>query len=200
MIAVDLGTNALASEKQAAQAQDTPHQVLLLQGEIPLESNLAALRASRALRIWNPAPPVQIPEDAWSFIDVITPNEREAAALTGFPVDELDEARTAAHWLHLKGVRFAVVTLGANGAYWVGETGEGHVPAPSVEAVDTVGAGDALNGALAVALAAPGAVENFEAALRFAVECASISVQRVGAQSGLPRPEDLPEELHVHLS
>jgi ribokinase len=200
MIAVDLGTNSLVSTEMAAEAAAQPHDVLLLQGEIPLETNLNALNTSPALKIWNPAPPVEIPEEAWSKIDVLTPNEREAAALTGFPVETLDEARIAARWLHLKGVRVAVVTLGANGAYWVGESGEGHVPAPSVEAVDTVGAGDSLNGALAVALAAPGALDHFEQALNFAVQCASISVQRVGAQSGLPRPQDLPEELHAHLS
>jgi ribokinase len=80
-------------------------------------------------------------------------------------------------------VQHVIITLGKNGAYFQDKTNCFSVKAPVVKAIDTTAAGDTFNGAIAVALTEG---MGWEDAIRFAVEAASVSVTRMGAQASVP--------------
>jgi ribokinase len=165
--------------------------VLLLQNETPVEAAHAAIqiaRAGEALVICDPAPAVGYDRALIAAADIITPNETEAAMLTGRAITDRASALEAARWLVAQGARNAIVKLGADGVVHAGREGEGHVAAPAVVAVDTVAAGDCFNGALAVALAEGMA---FRDALAFACRAASIAVTRAGASASMPYRHEL---------
>jgi ribokinase len=197
MISVMLGANMHLLEDHGFNATvDTRHDVLLMQGEIPIETNFACASASQGLVIFNPAPACSIPPKMYEHLDYLTPNEHEAAFLVGeanFNVHRIFESTSA---LLDRGVQNVVITLGAMGAAFANSETKGMVYAPKVVAADTVGAGDCFNGALAFAVA-HGA--DLESATRFAVECASISVQSLGAQTGLPYWYELSESIRSIL-
>ncbi|MFF2132737.1 ribokinase [Streptomyces olivochromogenes] len=154
---------------------------LLLQLEIPLAAVLAGAEAARRHRvrtILTPSPVQSLPPELLASIDLLVPNEHEAAALTG--VTDPHEAATAL----LDQVPEVVVTLGAAGSLYAARGAEPlTVPAPRVTAVDSTGAGDTFVGTLAVALAEG---RPMRAALAWASTAASLSVQRVGASSSMP--------------
>ncbi len=165
--------------------------VLLVSLEIPLETASRALRRgwdAESFTILNPAPAPALLEvelrELLSGVMAITPNRVEAMAMAGMTQSEGSEPDWSACGFRLKelGPAVAFITLGSNGCAVI-DAKSGSVPAPRVEAVDTVGAGDAFNGALAVAL-----MENrspFEAAA-WANAAAALAVTRAGAQSALP--------------
>jgi len=119
---------------------------------------------------------------------VITPNETEAEALVGFPVSDPDSAERAAQWLVGRGVELAVVKLGAQGAYYATSEGGAYVPPFRVEAVDSVAAGDAFNGALAVALAEG---QDIPQAVRMASAAGALAVTKSGAQYSMPTRKEV---------
>jgi ribokinase len=163
--------------------------MLLLQLETPLPTvRHAATLAMKAgvPVILNPAPAAPLAGELLSRVSVLTPNELEAAALTGASAYGVDAARRAAQRLHASGVANVVITLGREGALMEGEAGSDHVPGWTVTAVDTTAAGDAFNGALAVALAEGASLER---AVRFANRAAALSITRPGAQPSLPTRE-----------
>lgn len=130
--------------------------IFLTQLEQPLETAAAGLAIARShgvTTILNPAPALPLDSDLLALCDLVTPNETEAASITGIPTVSDEGVRAAAARLRQMGARNVVVTLGARGAYMSGEE-EGYVKSFSPPAVvDTAGAGDAFNGAMAVALA-----------------------------------------------
>ena len=129
---------------------------LVLQLEIPLDACLAAAslaRAASSLVVWNLAPFAPVPAGSLAAADVIVVNEAEAAGLLGETPASPAHAVAAARAIVALGVGAAVVTLGAGGAAWASRDADGHAPAHAVKAVDTVGAGDAFCGALALSLA-----------------------------------------------
>jgi ribokinase len=114
---------------------------------------------------------------------ILTPNASEAAQLTG-----ARDPREAARILRERTGAPVLVTLGADGALLL-DGGEQHrLPAPAVDVVDTTGAGDTVNGALAAELAAGRPL--LEAA-RFALAAAALSTRAPGARGGMPRREDV---------
>jgi ribokinase len=159
--------------------------VLVASLEVPLQTieHAVAVAAERGIRaVVNVSPPAQLSEATLATLDPIVVNEHEAAELLA---GDSDPRRL----LEL-GPRSAVITLGASGALVVEQGGVQTVEAPSVEAVDTTGAGDAFTGALAAQLAQ--GAELVQAA-RFAVKVAAISVTRRGAQPSYPTVADLAE-------
>ncbi|MGI5156370.1 ribokinase [Microbispora sp. CA-102843] len=161
---------------------------LLLQLELPMDAVVAAAHVPRAVSsraevILTPAPAVPLPAELLEAVDLIVPNEHEAAALTG-----RDDPRDALEAL-LGLVPEAVVTLGARGALYGSRDGtrlrEAAVP---VRAVDTTAAGDTFAGALAVART-EGA--DPARALRFASAAAALSVQREGASTSMPHRHEI---------
>jgi ribokinase len=154
---------------------------LLLQLEIPLPGVLAGARAARAhgvRTVLTPAPAQPLPVELLSSVDLLVPNEHEAATLTG-----RTDARSAAIAL-LEQVPEVVVTLGSAGCLYAARGADPvTVPAPKVTAVDSTGAGDTFVGTLAVAL---GEGRPMPEALRWAAEAAALSVQRAGASTSMP--------------
>ncbi len=193
-IAVAGGANEALTAEQVDVALDallpTPADVLLVGHEIPPATALAALRRGRtagARTILNPAPAAGVTSEALAMTDVLTPNQGEAAQLLGGTgelgamADDLVGA--------LAGGGHVLVTLGAAGARLHGSGGEAlTIPAPSVTAIDTVGAGDTLNGALAAGLAAGLPLAD---AARRAVAAAALAVMRPGAREGMPAAAEL---------
>jgi ribokinase len=164
---------------------------VLVQLEIPLEAVTALVDKAFAHGvpvILNPAPARPLSDDLISKLFIITPNETEAELLTGVKVTDEVSAAKAAKILREKGVKLAIITLGAKGAFLLSDQVEILIPSIKVNAVDTTAAGDTFNGALTVALA-----EGMEiiAAIRFANQAAAISVTRMGAQSSQPYRSEL---------
>ena len=162
---------------------------LLLQLEIPpgaVRHAISRARQSGIRVILNPAPASladPLPDALLAQIDVLTPNEHEAAALLGYETTDGLDWMDAAARLHARGVKFVIITLGAEGCVLADATGVRHIPAIPVTAVDTTAAGDCFTGALAVALAEG---RSPDAAAGFAAAAAAISVTRSGAQPSLP--------------
>jgi ribokinase len=153
--------------------------------EIPLSTARLALEVARrhgAITILNPAP---LPErlEFLELADYVTPNESEAARLTGLPVTDVDSAARAAAAMHARGAACVLVTLGAAGVLALGAAGRTLAPALSVTAVDTTGAGDAFIGAVAGALAER---RPLAAALVFANAAAGLACTKRGAQPSMP--------------
>jgi ribokinase len=160
--------------------------VLLMQLESPLNTVETAAQVARDAGtkvILNPAPAQALSESLLCLVDVITPNETEAQALTGVAVNTEDDAQKAANILHGYGIATVLITLGAKGV-WLSEQGKGElIPGFRVQALDTTAAGDTFNGAFVTA-----ELEGLSRrdAIRFAHAAAAISVTRSGAQPSIP--------------
>jgi ribokinase len=188
-IAVAPGANRAltAADVERRQADFAWAEVVVCSLEVPLEAVRRALEIARthaATTIVNPAPFPDAGIDFLSLADYVTPNETEAARLAGLEVAGLDGARTAAAAVRARGAGTAVLTLGNAGVLADGPDGVVHAPAFTVTAVDTTGAGDAFNGALAVAL---GERRPLVEALRFANAAAALACTRRGAQPAMPQ-------------
>jgi ribokinase len=161
--------------------------VLLLQLEIPISAVLAAAEAARnagVTVILDPAPaPRDLPPSLYSLADIITPNEVEAAQLTGIDVVSPEAAAEAARELQRRGVKTAIVKLGDRGVCWATDTETFFIPAFSVDAVDTVAAGDAFNGALAAAIVRGLSLKE---AIVWGSAAGAIAATQAGAQPSLP--------------
>ncbi|TDL87750.1 ribokinase [Meridianimarinicoccus aquatilis] len=171
--------------------------VVMTQLEQPMpaaQAFLARGRAAGAVTILNPAPAASLPDGMLAMCDYVTPNESEAEGLTGISVQTVDDARRAADALIEQGAGAAIITLGEKGALLHGPDQSVHVPILKAGPVcETTGAGDALNGAFAAALAEGLSPVD---ALRFGVAAACISVTRPGAAASMPTRE----EIRAHLN
>ena len=204
MIAVSQGASALLSPQDVEQHAELIRsaRVVLLQQEIPAETVAAAIALAssggaadgrrRPVTMLNPAPFRQIPAEVLSGVDILVPNAGELADLLG--ADEPETAAQAVELLRAQGLptRCVIVTLGAEGALIARADGDDvefvTVPAPKVEVVDTVGAGDVFCGALADALARD---VDLVDAVRWATHAAALAVTKPGAQGGLPSAADV---------
>lgn len=161
--------------------------VFVTQLEQPLAAarrGLEIARAAGVTTILNPAPAAALPDDLLALCDYVTPNETEAAELTGLTVAGVDEARAAAEALIARGAGAAVITLGAQGALFHGGGRSELVPAVRAGAVvETTGAGDAFNGGFATGLARG---MDPAAAVRLGCAVAGISVTRAGTAPSMP--------------
>ena len=161
--------------------------LLQLEVSIDLSRRVAELAASQGVTvILDPGPVRPLPADFYRHVSVITPNETEAEALVGYPIRDTDNAASAARELLNRGVGAAVIKMGAQGAYWADGDAGGHAPPFPVDAVDTVAAGDAFNGALAVALAEG---HSLVEAVRWGSAAGALAVTKVGAQDSMPARE-----------
>jgi ribokinase len=156
-----------------------------LELQIPaVEHGLKVAHSLGVMTILNPAPGLPLPPGIFALCDYVTPNETEAALLTGLPVSNMEGADRAAQALLDRGVRNAVVTLGAQGALVKNARLTKHVPAVDAgPVVETTGAGDAFNGGFAIALAEG---KDIVAATRFGCAVAGISVTRPGTALSMP--------------
>lgn len=146
----------------------------------------------KALSILNPAPVTPwLNADLWRRFDMITPNEHELAELLGGcgkAVSNWDRPAEIHQACQALGVAQVVVTLGSRGALISTKGGFHLVPVRETTVVDTTGAGDCFNGALAVGLAEG---MDLGAAVTLANRAASLSVSRSGAAASMPTREDV---------
>ena len=185
--------------------------VTLAQLESPLDAIAAALRIARdagGIAILNPAPVnVAVPRELLALADILTPNETECAGLfarhlgeriDGEAIASLDSPRLHALCRDLLPGGTVVVTLGAAGCFVShpdsatrgDDSAWYRLSAEPANPVDTTGAGDAFNGALAAALALrPGAA--FAVHLREANRYAALSTERPGAALSMPDRAEL---------
>jgi len=187
------GANGAVSVADVARLEQalSDVRVLLLQLEVPLDAVIAAARAARdrgVVVILDPAPAQALPEELYTLADIITPNESEAAILTGLTVADDAGAAEAARVLLARGARRAIIKLGARGALVADSSGERLAPAYAVTPVDTVAAGDAFNGGLAAALSEG---RSFDEAVRWGLATGALSVLKSGAQPSMPERSEL---------
>jgi ribokinase len=171
----------------------TEAHVCLFQLEIPAEATRAGMELARSAgkrTILDPAPAPRepIPREILSQADYVTPNETEAQLITGVEVSDSQSAERAARALREQGAGTVIIKAGAHGAYVVDENGVRHVDGFSVKAVDTTAAGDAFNAGLAYSL---GEGNDLEEAVRYANAVGALACTKLGAQSALPRREEV---------
>jgi ribokinase len=158
--------------------------VVLLGHEVPEEAVVAGAAAARAAgwtAILNPAPARPLPAGLDGVL--LTPNADEARVLSGE-----DDPEDAARALAARTGAPVLVTLGGDGALLYDREPE-RLPAPAVDVVDTTGAGDTVNGALAAELAAGRSLRD---AVCFALAAAALSTRAAGAREGMPRRDEVP--------
>jgi ribokinase len=192
-IAVASGANArlAAADVRKAKGVIASADIVLLQLESPLETvrEAAELAASAGVPvILNPAPARALGDDILRKVAYLTPNETEAEILTGITLIKKSDLAKAAHSILARGMKAVLITLGAKGVYVATREKAEVVPAFKVIPVDTTAAGDAFNGALAVALAEGRPL--FEAA-RFANAAAALATTKMGAQPSLANRKEI---------
>ena len=190
-IVVVSGANAtvttLSVEQRAIVADSA---FLVMQCELPVSVLVEGIRVARAAGVFTvltPAPVVPLPAGFLASVDLVVPNQIEAAELTG----ESDPVRAAE--VLSAGQTWAIVTLGSKGSV-VAFDGEalGLAPARPVTAVDTTAAGDTFVGALVARLAVDSVhgtavtPDQMIEAVRYATVASSIAVTRAGATSSMP--------------
>lgn len=185
MICVDPGANITVTDEEIESCKETIAcaDIVLVQ----LENNISAIervidiaKKNNAFIILNPAPYQPVTNEFLSKVDLLTPNATEAFLLTGCKVENRDSAERAADLLHSRGVRQLIITLGRSGALLSDGLSKEWIPCFPSTPVDTTGAGDAFNGALAARTAC---ADTLKQAALFAAAYAAVSVEKHGASS-----------------
>lgn len=187
------GANRLVGSAALEQARRVicESDVLLMQLEVPVETVIAAAAIAREAGvpvILDPAPaPATVPAGLLN-VDLICPNQSEAAALLGRPVDSLGDAVARIAELTMLGPRQAIITMAEQGAVvFDGETIETVSPF-EINAVDSTAAGDAFAAGLAVRLAEGATLFD---AVTFASAAGALAASGAGAQTAMPTREQI---------
>lgn len=191
---------------------------LMLQCEIPPAVSLKAARIAKEMGVrvvWDPAPADAFPPEAYGLVDVLTPNQAEAAALTGIDVTGVASAESAARALVSRGVRAVVVKLGEHGAFYLSNADSGSQPGSATFSQPDADSGSLPDtGAVYLPDAAGGYVPPFEVeavdtvaagdafgaamtcalaegkplgeAVRYGAAAGALAVTRPGAQDAMP--------------
>jgi len=182
-IAICPGANHLVSSDEVAELIPylAESKVLLLQLENNFDAIDGVMKIAKGLNIQvvlNPAPYSPDVDSLIANADIITPNETEATQISGVEITDIESAKRAAAIIHQKGAKSIIITMGQHGAVLFNGEQYSHIPAYNAVAVDTTGAGDAFNGALAASLAKG---KNITQSTLYATAFASLAVEREGA-------------------
>lgn len=198
-IAVAPGANLrlMPDELDPLKAALLEARVLMVQLEIPLATVKVALELAREQGLQTildpaPVPPGGLPPDLLSLVDILTPNEAEAEALTGCKVEEPEQICEVGHKLRSQGVGAVLITLASRGAYLQTAMEEEFFPAFRVNAVDSTAAGDSFNGALACALSEG---RSLRESVIWASAAGALATTRLGAQPSLPDRREIEDLL-----
>lgn len=186
------GANGRISAEQVSAAADTIRNsdVLMIQLEIPLDAVLEGVRIAKSAGIrviLDPAPARPLPDELFD-VDLICPNETEAALISGQTLNSIEDAAVVAQSLREKGARAVAITLGAEGTMLCDEHGADLIPSINTQAKDTTAAGDAFAGALAVRWIEGG---DLRQAVRWANVAGALAASAMGAQPSLPKREQI---------
>jgi ribokinase len=193
VIVVASGSNYELTPQDIDGARDaiTTADMLVMQLEIPMETvkHAARIAAEAGVKVLlNPAPGQALDADLLEVVDFLTPNETEAQLISGVAASGVEQAEQAARQMLNAGTKTVIVTLGGQGALIVSGEQVQHVAGRKVEVVDTTGAGDAFNGALAVAVAEG---KDLAAAVEFANCAAALQVTKVGTAPAMPYRDEV---------
>ncbi|EFM56091.1 ribokinase [Brucella inopinata BO1] len=196
-IAVCAGANARwsSADIDAYGADIAKARITLLQREVPHEANLAVAKAVRAAGgtvLLDPAPVGDASQmaDLIALSDIISPNETEAAEITGIEPTDLVSAEAAGRKLLERGPKIVILKLGSRGALLVTADEVKHFTPFKVKVVDTVAAGDSFNGGFAVAFSQARPLHD---CVRYGSAAGAIAVTRVGAGAAAPTAHEVEE-------
>lgn len=205
-IIVISGANMTTTVEEVAFLKDeiAQYDLVMLQFEIPMEVNITIARWAREKGVpvmVNPAPAAAFPDELLACATYLSPNEHEAAALTGIAIHtdhglNLQDVENAAYALQAKGVENVLTTLGENGAALLEQDGLHYIASvPDVAVADPTAAGDSFVAAFCVGVCIG---LNAYQAMDFARNTAAITVSRCGAQPSLPNLEDVMANMSLH--
>lgn len=198
MIVIDPGANLNATPAMIERAAEFIEHDAIVVAEmglpIPALNRLLEMKPNKGFElIFNPAPVrAGLSSAAWRNVDFVTPNQTEAFELTGVEVHDFESAAHAASKLLDLGPKAALITLGAQGAFYADAEQAFALRAFPVKVVDTTAAGDAFNGGFAASLAQGLPLRE---AVKKALAVAALCVTRRGAQSSMPTGEAVDEFL-----
>ncbi|WP_027955224.1 ribokinase [Halobacillus kuroshimensis] len=165
--------------------------VLLVQMEVPQDTVIRAMQLAKEKGMYvilDPAPAEGITVKALEYADIITPNKQETKHMLGIDVIDIDSAIKAAKAFESMGVKNSIIKMADKGSI-VYRSGEWtHINSIQVQALDTVGAGDAFAGALACRLSNG---DDLVTAAEFATIVGALKVTKLGAQAGIPTLEEV---------
>ena len=155
-----------------------------------MQRGLEIAKQNGVTTILNPAPAAELPDAVYQLSDYFTPNETEAAMLTGMPVATEEQAEVAAIRLLQRGVQTVIITLGEKGAYVCNSEVRQSIPSFDMgdRVVETTGAGDAFNGGFVRALAEG---QPLIEAVRFGSATAALSVTGYGTAPSMPTEKEI---------
>ena len=166
--------------------------ILITQLEIPIETVEYVLKIAKengVKTILNPAPAREISNDILKNVDFITPNETEFEVILGRELKSINELEEAMiYWQNENKLTKLVVTRGKDGSSYVEDNKVKTINTIEVEVIDTTGAGDTFNGALAHGITNELLMDD---AITFAGIAASLSVTKFGAQTGMPEIKEV---------
>ena len=165
--------------------------IFLTQLEIPKDVTLECLKIAKennVTTILNPAPASKLSDNFFQYIDYFTPNETEAEFYSGIKISHEQDASSAAAKLLEMGVKNVIITLGEKGLFYFDGEEKIYIKASPVDSVDTTGAGDAFNGALAYGLSLNKSIKE---CLDLANRAAGLSTTKIGAGNAMPFKKDL---------
>lgn len=193
-IIVIAGANGEVTEKMVDENMNLidASDIIIMQLEIPVRTvqyiKEIAVKKGKTV-ILDPAPAVAgLPDEFWSGIDYIKPNETELEILAGRTLETESELIEGAKEMLTKGVKTVLVTLGEKGCLYVSAKEEKIIPTRKVQVVDTTAAGDSFTAAFALSLSRD---ESIEEAIAFGQKVSGIAVTRKGAQTSIPDMNEL---------
>ncbi|MBB4825473.1 ribokinase [Sporosarcina luteola] len=165
--------------------------VLVTQLEIPIPTVAHVLQLAKqygVTTILNPAPAQNLPIELLELVDYMTPNETEFEAMAGHSFSSRDQLKILMEKWQSAYHQTLLVTLGEEGCAYLEDGILKLIQPPEVEVVDTTGAGDSFNGALAVGVTNDWAITDM---VSFAVNVSAKAVTKFGAQEGMPFLDEL---------